>query len=157
MTSELRRRGYSVVSTFAIDSYLGAQPSLQTGDEQLRAMFRRQLTEGGYSTNETEAALQEEHPDSFYSRLQDVYAAHKAAADAYVTTGLEGDFTLITAADSPWSGALLRDDWSRNVHGRLFHHEVAGDHWSVLREPNVRALANAVGKGLRAATEALPA
>jgi amino acid adenylation domain-containing protein len=91
-------------------------------------------------------------PEGMRNNLE---AAHEQALRNYVPAPYGGELDLFTAADRP-------ETWCRDPHlgwgglaaGGVRVHDVPGDHITLLAEPNVRALAGALGARLREARRA---
>jgi thioesterase domain-containing protein len=73
-----------------------------------------------------------------------VRAALIAAACAYVPRGLPVTACLFSAAES--EGQDLHCAWRDITEGDLQHVTVPGTHYSMVEEPNARALAEAIGR-----------
>ncbi len=95
-------------------------------------------------------------PDGFdvtdLRRHLDVFAANLEALRAYTPRTFSGRATLLEAAESPGSDAAIEaTPWGALALGGVERDVVPGDHFSMLREPGVRALARTLAERLEAA------
>jgi thioesterase domain-containing protein len=75
-------------------------------------------------------------------RLARLFLANLAALHAYAPGPYRGNLTLLRAIATP--GNLADNGWRGICGHALTVHAVPGDHFSLLRQPNVRALATTV-------------
>ncbi len=67
--------------------------------------------------------------------------ANKLTSLMYRPTPIDGDAVLFLAEKPAWLQSEIHDEWSALVKGNFDCRYVAGDHYSMLREPHVRLLA----------------
>ncbi|WP_394823558.1 amino acid adenylation domain-containing protein [Pendulispora albinea] len=93
--------------------------------------------------------------ESFITRLLHVLEAHIEALRGYVPRIYPGPITLIRAEEAPTaeSARRLAEDptcgWAEWSELPIEVHSVAGDHYSIVRPPNVTALAATLSRALR--------
>ena len=72
--------------------------------------------------------------------LQNLEELNFAAVKDYVPQIYSGDATLFLAGDLT-ADYDLHDGWRELIGGRIEVHEIPGNHLNIIKEPNVRALA----------------
>ncbi|MFL6332308.1 MAG: amino acid adenylation domain-containing protein, partial [Pyrinomonadaceae bacterium] len=112
-----------------------------TPDEQLRA-----VAEGAFAADLLPAYGGLEQ----LKRLFEVFKANSGAAAAYAPKPYGGAVTLLRAGEGP-PATDPQLGWGEFVNGAVELHEVPGNHYSILTEPNVRVLAERLGSCLAAA------
>jgi amino acid adenylation domain-containing protein/non-ribosomal peptide synthase protein (TIGR01720 family) len=83
-------------------------------------------------------------------RLFEVFKANSSAAAVYAPKPYGGAVTLLRAGEGP-PAPDPQLGWGEFVAGAVELHEVPGNHYSILTEPNVRVLAERLGSCLAAA------
>jgi thioesterase domain-containing protein/acyl carrier protein len=83
-------------------------------------------------------------------RLFHVFKSNFGAMRQYAPCPYPGRVTLLKAQEQLGAGELAPDlGWGALVDGGVAVHEIAGNHYTLLREPNVNALAEQIIDGLR--------
>jgi thioesterase domain-containing protein len=158
MARQLEKRGEQVALVAMIDSYVpavsvAAQPEpdraelvamfaqdllgaslaeLSVDPSSLAGMDLEQLLEFAVSTGVLPPGTNPEHLKALF----EVFEANLRAARRYEAQAREGQVVLFKAKDGAQD-----DGWSGLVGAGLERHELAGDHYSLLRAPAVRELA----------------
>ncbi|HEU4558931.1 MAG TPA: alpha/beta fold hydrolase, partial [Longimicrobium sp.] len=85
---------------------------------------------------------------SRFERLWTVFRANASAASAYRPGPCASDLLLVFAEDRPTPAALEAARWAVLTAGTLRTAAVPGDHFTLVREPHVRALATVLAAAL---------
>jgi amino acid adenylation domain-containing protein len=98
-----------------------------------------------------------ELPLSRFQGLWAVYRANAAAAAAYRPAPAEASLLLVTAQDRPAPASREEAGWAALTTGTVRTAASPGDHFTLIREPHVRALAALLADALASSTDAAPA
>lgn len=93
--------------------------------------------------------------DPYVRSLHRVMSKRRLAMNAYRTQEYSGRIVLIRAAEPPleWRFSDKALSWDKVAQGGLEIDTIPGDHMSIIREPNVHKLAEAIQVRLDEATE----
>ncbi|WP_332775456.1 amino acid adenylation domain-containing protein [Polaromonas sp.] len=148
MARYLTEKGHAVVMTFAIDSALHWTATDLLGaictDAWFEPMAQQHLLEVGHDRAEIQALLADKSPDGFRNRLSEAFKSHTIAISRYQPRPYDGEFTLILADKGTALDTQSIEDWRMALGDSLNQRTIAGTHWSILREPDVDALADEI-------------
>ena len=174
MARQLRHGGESVPLLVAVDSYLPAREERHARSDEAHLLlgFARELDLPGHHLDALRGelrraqdlppllhllrlareagALPADLGDREIERLFRIYRANIKAMQRYEPGAYPGRVLLVHARER--SVLDPAEAWREHVGEGLEVHELAGDHFTLLREPNVQALADLV----RAAVDQLP-
>lgn len=122
-----------------VDDHAGIDPALLQGDPERAclAVLRRAVRQGLLPRATDEAAL---------ARLARVFLANLAALRGYRPPPYAGRVLLLRATDTP--GRLPDNGWRAAGCARLSVRAVPGDHFSMMRQPHARTLADLLESAL---------
>jgi len=180
MSQQLRARGEEVALLALLDSTARAEADREgsADDLTLLEMFAEDaglpLERLGLSREELEGLAPGEQLSRVLGRaravravppeigaeevglLFEVFKANLRASRGYVPRPNTCPVTLLRASESPaGEGQDESKGWAARAAGGLEVHVVPGDHYSILREPNVKVLAGLLAACIRAADEVI--
>jgi amino acid adenylation domain-containing protein len=145
----LAKKGWRASGVFAIDSALGsgmdaASRALTQDPARAPELMRRNLAASGCSEAEIERLLADQGPGSWAERLALCLRSHTSALFDYRPRPCHADFELILARDGTAQDPASLGAWQAAMGARMRMSVMPGTHWSVLREPGVRELAERI-------------
>ncbi|HET7462017.1 MAG TPA: amino acid adenylation domain-containing protein, partial [Longimicrobium sp.] len=135
-----RMMAFALHAGIPLDGAVDYGQALRMGDDE-RLDHLLELARGA-------GVLPAAFPPGRFHALWNVYRANVAAAAAYVPGGrVSAPVLVVRAADGPLAGADPALGWSAAAAGGVRARAVPGDHFSIVREPHVHALAAQIAEG----------
>ncbi len=149
MASRLRRQGETVAALVLVDGGPAYMTAFRLMNMRLRRLSPERFRKEVFRIFGLERLAEFESGPSWVERLTGVVRANMEAAARYEPGEYDGPVTIIKAKGNTatwFAGKSL--GWNKYASGPIATHEVAGDHYSILKAPHLEALATVIQRAL---------